>query len=144
MRVQSLGIAVLYAALAACVSPTANEPQVVELRTDRSSYGLGDTGRLTLTNQGPHAVYASLSACNMNVERWLGNTWESAGWFAEVCIMESNPIVQVGDSGARGFKVVAPPFSPLGGGEYRFHVSVFEVASLQRFEFFSPPFSVVP
>ena len=144
MRVQSLGIAVLYAALAACASPTANEPQVVELRTDRSSYVLGDTARLTLTNLGPHAVYASLSACNMNVERWLGNTWESAGWFAEVCIMESNnQIVQPGDSGARGFKAVAPPFSPL-GGEYRFRVAVFEVESLQRFEFFSPPFIVVP
>jgi hypothetical protein len=115
VRVQSLGIAVLYAALAACVSPTANEPQVVELRTDRSSYVVGDTARLTLTNQGPHAVYATLSVCNLNVERSVGDSWESAGGFNVACVQVFGRRLEPGASTEQEIKIVIPPFALFGG-----------------------------
>jgi hypothetical protein len=121
VKVQSLGTAVLCAALAACVSPTANEPQVVELRTDRSSYGLGDTGRLTLTNHGPHAVSGGLWPCILEVQQWDGDSWQSAGNFPEVCTgvrLQLIPRLEPGAAEEREVKIVTPPFALL-GGEYR-------------------------
>jgi hypothetical protein len=129
--------------LAACTSPTANEPQVVELRTDRSSYGVGDTTRLTLTNQGPHAVYGALWPCLLEVEQWHGDNWQSAGNFPEVCTLGFVPRLEPGASTERGFKIVIPPFA-LSGGEYRFHMSLFDLVTEEPFDVFSPRFSVVP
>jgi len=146
VRGQALGIAVLYAALAACASPTANEPQVMELRTDRSSYVLGATVWITLTNRGPHAISGALWPCLLEVQQWGWgrDSWQPAGPInKEVCIQHFIPLLEPGESTERGYKIVIPPFA-LFGGEYRLHMSLYDQVTEEPLHVFSPPFSVVP
>jgi hypothetical protein len=145
MRAKSVSVTLLFLSIAACASTTGNGEQMVELRTNRSSYHLGQNGKVTLTNQGPGAVYGELG-CRLTVQYDSNGTWGDAGNLPNsACTLEgrSIPVLAAGASMEQEFAIVGSEFGPL-GGKFRFYITVVDAASGDPFGVASPPFTVAP
>ena len=140
MKVSYVGSAIIAVALLSCATPTENELPSVELRTDRTAYVMGDSGVLTLTNDGANSIAYDLS-CTLAVQRMVGTSWESVDR-GTVCLLIGGdmPRLAPGASDEQRFQVVAPAFASA--GEYRFQLSALDTGSRQSFVVWSDSFTV--
>jgi hypothetical protein len=145
MNAKSVSLAVWSSGFIACASLTGSDAHRVTLSTDLSDYAGARYGRVTLTNEGPHAVYGDL--CNtLTVERLDGTTWLNAGDFGKervILLPNSIPRLEPGASWDWAFEIVAPPFTAL-GGTFRLRVPVSDLKTGEAWDVLSPAFTVAP
>jgi hypothetical protein len=139
MNVSHVGYAIVTVALLSCAAPTDNELPAVELLTDRTTYVMGDSAVLTLTNHSRHSIIGDLG-CGETIQRMEGTSWESVGNFPEVCLVQWVNPLGPGDSDVRGFEVVPPAFASA--GQYRIQVPAWDPKRQQSFVVSSDPFTV--
>lgn len=129
----------------ACTTATDPPRQVVELRADRPSYGVGDTLQLTLTNHGPEAVGPGSSAaslfCRVEVEREQASAWQHVATLGGVCNLVGLPPLEEGASVQKGIAITPEPFAAP--GSYRLSVRV-GVQGPDPFPIRSNGFTVTP
>ena len=139
MKVSHIGPAIISVALLSCAAPTENEPPLVEFRTDRTAYVMGESGVLTLTNRGTHAINVDW-ACSYEIQRMVGTSWESVDTGVWCLPEEPQQQLAPGASEVLQFQVVAPAFASA--GEYRFQVAAWYIGSRQSLVISSDPFTV--
>ncbi len=74
-----VGPLVFFLVVLGCNEPTAPENPNVQVRTDRSSYRIGDTGTLTVRNRTPHDFGITPNFCGTPIQRRVGDGWEKIG-----------------------------------------------------------------
>lgn len=116
MSGRHLRIACLALLLGACSGLTVMELPRAELRTDRSSYAVGEEGTLTLENTGPRTIYHGAFPCFASIEERADGTWTEVDQFGDVCTL---PLLSTAPGDAREAEFTADGlFAP--GGTYRF------------------------
>ena len=139
MKVSHVGSAIIGIVLLSCATPTENELPSVDLLTDRTTYAMGDSGVLSLTNRSANPILGDLR-CGVAIQRMVATSWESVGGLPGWCIMEDVDTLDASASVERGFELAAPAFASA--GEYRLQVSAADPRRRQPFVVSSDPFTV--
>jgi len=134
MKFSHVGPAIISVAVLSCATPTENELPAVELLTDRTTYVVGDSAVLTVTNRSANSIVYLL--CTLGIERKAGTIWEPVYRGAVGCIEGDSRELARFESEEWRLQV------PTSAGEYRFRVTVFPPRGQQSFVVSSNPFTV--
>lgn len=127
--------------LAACGSPTIPEFEI-EFRTDRSSYVLGDTASLTVTNRGLERIGPAGLPCLLQLERKVGPVWDfvSSPETGSSTACTGRSWLEPSQQEHQRVPITASDFR--GGAEYRFKTSFWDASREFTTEVVSNSFTI--
>lgn len=115
--------------------------QDVKLQTDRTTYAVGDSASMVLTNQGPAPIGPTGQLlCRPKVERRAGEAWQVVTEFDDVCTLPIDPNLQAGGRVNRKFQITPDRFTSE--GQYRLIVNVLVVGAADPMTVASNAFTV--
>jgi hypothetical protein len=134
MRIGTVIAVSLLLVTGACSDPAGPDNPRVEIRTDLTSYDLGEEGVLTFTNRQGSPVWVNIGLCLTLIEERIDGEWRDVGTFG---------LLTDGSTGCAGGNTTVQPAQSLSrpfavddrfraGGEYRFRVAVID--DLQEFQ----------
>ena len=90
---------------------------------DRSTYAVGDSASIVLTNHGPAPIGPTAQLlCRPKVERRAGEAWQVVTEFDDVCTLPMVRDLQAGGRVNRKFQITPDRFAS--DGQYRLMVMV--------------------
>jgi hypothetical protein len=134
MKASYVGSAIIGIVLLSCGTPTENELASVELLTDHTTYVIGDSAVLTVTNRGTSSITYLL--CTLGIERKAGTDWEPVDAGPVGCI--ESDFRELGRFESEEWQLQVP----TSAGEYRFRVTVLRPRGQRSLVFSSNPFTV--
>jgi hypothetical protein len=149
MNTRRLRVAAMIFITAACTD-IANPEDVLELRTDRTSYTFGDMSGLELNNRHPFDTFL-YSPCFVRIQRQIDGEWEDAAYLTLDIAPPPDPckLVRLRPRSAAQFSVAPHVFSPaddepwvLGPGvPYRFRLRFWNTDTPEEHAIFSNTFT---